>query len=96
MPHELVMPFVTVTSRGGPHDDDAYVAGWICGALDAQLETIAAVRGTCSMWVPPDVAPQLDLIAMRHRYLATTGGTDESGCYVEVTLSPAPCERRDT
>lgn len=38
--YDLVMPFVTVTSAGGPHDDDAYVAGFEMGALDACLRRL--------------------------------------------------------
>lgn len=89
--HELVMPYVTVTSRGGPHDDDSFVAGWVCGRIDAQLSTLVALRGTCSVWIPPEVAPQVDLIAMRHHYLASLGDTDPSGTYVEIALAPMPC-----
>lgn len=36
----LVMPFVSVASKGGPYDDDAYAAGWAMGALDAKLGAI--------------------------------------------------------
>ncbi len=89
------MPFVTVASKGGPHDDAAYVAGWVCGALDAQLPMLATMRGTCSVWVTPDVTAQLDLIAMRHHYLAVVGGPDASGQWVEVTFEPAPCSHGD-
>jgi hypothetical protein len=62
----LVMPFVSVASKGGPYDDDAYAAGWAMGALDTRLamsfvpvheETVRAA----------DV-PQADLIAMKHGY----------------------------
>jgi hypothetical protein len=64
--YEIVMPFVTVTSKGGPHDDDAYTAGWEMGALDALLQhshppmheqVIHAVN-----------AEQADLIGMKHGY----------------------------
>lgn len=34
----LVMPFVTVSSVGGPHDDGAYVAGYEMGALAVRLQ----------------------------------------------------------
>lgn len=95
MPHELVMPFVTVASKGGPHDDAAYVAGWTCGRIAAQLATLAALRGTCTVWVPPEVAPQVDLIAMRHHYLARVGDLDPSHGYVEVKLTPMPCTHNE-
>ena len=55
----LLMPFVTVVSKGGPHEDESYAAGWEMGVLDARLEfekpavldrrsTGAAVRPTSS------------------------------------------------
>jgi hypothetical protein len=90
------MPYVTVTSRGGPHDDAAFVAGWVCGRIDAQLATIAAARAVATMHVPPSVVPQVDLIAMRHRYLMTAAEAEPDAAYVEVTLRPEPCPRRDT
>jgi hypothetical protein len=64
------LPFVTVTSAGGPHDDDSYVAGWEMGRLAAMLE-----------WVPPTVTmltvpmlhrvnlPQADLIGMDNGFV---------------------------
>lgn len=63
--HELVVPFVTVTSKGGPHDDDSYVAGYEMGLLDAWLEvsrwpTVRVVR-TANR-------PQAELLAMRHGF----------------------------
>lgn len=65
--YDLVMPFVTVTSKGGPHDDVAYVAGWEMGQLDYRL-ALAAFGGHN---VPPTVLrrenlPQIQLIAMKH------------------------------
>lgn len=75
--HELLMPFLSVASRGGPHEDDSYVAGWEMGALDAELR----------LGRPPAVdrvihtanRDQADLIAMRHGYTArvTPSNTDE-------------------
>lgn len=62
---DLVMPFVTVVSKGGPHDDDSYVAGYAMGLLDAKLsdgghQEPLAVRDDC--------LPQVDLLAMRYGY----------------------------
>jgi hypothetical protein len=61
----LVMPFVSVTSKGGPYDDDAYAAGWAMGALDTRLGwSLALIEETVRA---ADVA-QADLIAMKHGY----------------------------
>jgi hypothetical protein len=78
--HELVMPFITVTSKGGPHDDNAYVAGYTCGRLDALLGMYAhlGVLGH-EQWFAADVAPQVDLIAMKNGYHAVVD--DESDEY---------------
>jgi hypothetical protein len=66
--HELVMPFVTVTSQGGPHDDDAYSAGWEMGHLDAFLaHTQPTFHG---QHILAENAGQADLIAMKHGYQA--------------------------
>lgn len=79
----LVMPFVTVRSTGGPHDDDAYTAGWEMGALDAELR--------CTM--PPILertihlanARQADLIAMKHGYAIELA--DPQGDWVHMRLT---------
>ena len=63
----LVMPFVTVASKGGPHDDASYVSGWAMGALDARLG--AVMRQMSHEETVRDVdLPQADLIAMKHGY----------------------------
>lgn len=59
--HTLVMPFVVVASKGGPYDDDAFVAGWQCATVQEALRhSGASWAGT----VPAAILPQLDLIAM--------------------------------
>jgi hypothetical protein len=74
--HGLVMPFVTVASRGGPHDDESYVAGYAMGLLDiylkiGQVEDGIPVRG--------DSLPQADLLAMRYGYRMFVSPDDFSG-----------------
>ena len=73
----LVMPFVTVASKGGPHDDDAYTAGWSMGALDALLEhqRPAMVEDT----ILTECMPQADMIAMRHGYTVVFEPTEFGG-----------------
>jgi hypothetical protein len=65
--HELVMPFVTVATVGGPHDDEAYTAGWEMGSLDAELQH--AAPAIVERTIHECNAKQADLIAMRHGYL---------------------------
>lgn len=68
----LVMPFITVTSVGGPFDDDAYVAGYEMGKLDAILEMGLAQH---SVAIQTANVAQADLLAMRHGYRCVTEPT---------------------
>lgn len=63
----LVMPFVSVASKGGPYADDAYAAGWAMGALDTRLGAVMRQMSHEETVREVDV-PQADLIAMRHGY----------------------------
>lgn len=67
--YDLVMPFVTVTSKGGPHEDVAYTAGWSMGALDAFLEHRRPAIHEDTIYA--DSVPQADRIAMKHGYNAS-------------------------
>lgn len=80
---EMVMPLVTVTSRGGPHEDSAYACGWEMGALDAELThrrpqvlelTIHTVNST-----------QADLIGMKHGYQSTVSARDHEWSLLVLT-----------
>ena len=62
----LVMPFVACRSNGGPHDDDAFTAGFECGRLYALLSVDHPL--TFETTVRTDSVPQVDLIAMRYGY----------------------------
>ena len=84
----LVMPFVTVTSKGGPHDDESYCAGYAMGLLDARLgsggeQPVESVRESC--------VAQADLLALKHGYTiqAESSGVD-GWIYVTFTrLDPS-------
>jgi hypothetical protein len=66
---ELVVPFVTVASEGGPHDDESYVCGWEMGNLDHYLMSAARLH-----LIPQDTLihtsnlDQADLVAMNHGF----------------------------
>lgn len=64
--YELLMPFVTVTSVGGPHDDAAYTAGFEMGRYDATLAT--SMDGDRIDTIRTENVPQADLIAMRYGF----------------------------
>lgn len=63
----LVMPFLSVRSKGGPHDDTAYAAGYAMGLLDAELGGSVFDQGRA---VRVEDKAQADLIAMRHGFIA--------------------------
>lgn len=89
---ELVMPFVAVTSKGGPYDDAAYVAGYEMGVLEGQLSGAHdPVEGTSGppgvgtvRWIRKANADQVDLIAMKHGRRVEFGETFDH--YISVRL----------
>lgn len=85
---DLVMPFVTVQSVGGPHDDNSYVAGYEMGSLDKVL-TQRALQGAMTPFrsvLRADNRAQADLIAMQHGYAMSVNATeDEHWIGVEFT-----------
>lgn len=72
--YELVMPFVTVVSKGGPHDDASYVSGYQMGQLDIVL-TIPFVHQHRTMTHTENVK-QADLVALRHGFTMEVVGED--------------------
>lgn len=63
----LVMPFVVVTSVGGPYDDDAYAAGWEAKTIQIQLAGLVEQSGPLIMVasIHTENQPQIDLVAMQ-------------------------------
>ena len=85
----LVMPFVVVASKDGPYDDEAYVAGYEAGRLDALLEKW---KDPLSDTVIPDMfhadnQPQIDLICMR--YGLSVGFAESADGWVAATYEVA-------
>lgn len=73
----LEIPFVTTASKGGPHDDASYTAGWEMGTLHAALEdnhSLAVERVIHS-----SNAAQARLIATYHGYIAHIEATGVPG-----------------
>lgn len=64
--YDLVMPFLAVRSKGGPYDDEAYVAGYEMGQLDALLESHHHPINTRA--VQTANLAQVDLLAMQYGY----------------------------
>ena len=71
---ELVIPFVIVESKGGPYQDESFVAGYQVGQIATQLEVTAAI-GAPSLELPivrRAILPQLELHAMHHGFPVLT------------------------
>jgi hypothetical protein len=83
----LVMPFVTVASRGATHDDESYVAGYAMGILDAQLSSDPAEHMET---VRESSLPQADLLAMRHGYSITSELPEDGWSTVRFVKIEAP------
>jgi hypothetical protein len=78
----LVMPFVVVASNGGPYDDDAYVAGYEAGLVDAMLSAQPVkVEGHT---VRTANVLQVDLLAMHHGFTCTAEDIGEGWSVVDL------------
>jgi len=86
----MVMPFVTVASKGGPHDDQSYVAGYEMGLLDARLEHISSIPHLQNFTWKPDIPirvenrRQAELVAMKYQFVTLCGDVDDSGEWINV------------
>lgn len=91
----LVMPFVVCKSQGGPFDDEPFVAGWRCGAVDCILfagqphaRDVETGRVVFTFQAHEAELPQLDLIAMRRGFTMTSEPRDDG--WVECTFLKNP------
>lgn len=82
----LIMPFVTVQSNGGPHEDGAYCAGWEMGYLDAILAATSEWSTTSTWTIHTENADQADLIAMKHGYWVHVDDDSTEG-WLQITLA---------
>jgi hypothetical protein len=82
----MVMPFVTVVSKGGPHEDESYVAGWEMGSLDATLSQRTPQAFTITLHT--ENLPQADLIAMRYGYILTAFPSKDAEGWSICLLDP--------
>lgn len=84
----LVMPFVVVKSKDGPYEDDAYVAGFEAGRLDALLEhDLLATATALDLPLHAENLPQLDLIAMRRGYVMDIEHSDDGWSFVSFAAA---------
>lgn len=84
----IVMPFVVCQSQGGAFDDDAFVAGFRCGSLDAELSIMRKLDAVLAEPEPfmsrEAELTQLDLIAMRHGFVMEAERADDE--WFRVTI----------
>lgn len=85
MGFELVMPFVTTASHGGPHDDDSFVAGWECSRADAILTLLRPAAYEAQ--VREASVPQMDLIAMKSGYEMSAEPAGDDSQWVRVRMT---------
>jgi len=81
---EAVMALVLCQSRGGPHDDEAFLSGWRLGDIAATLGRGDVVSLAES--IRPVERHQADLIAMARGYRMTVGPSGEAG-WVTATFT---------
>ncbi len=81
----LVMPFVSVASKGGPHDDDSYASGWEMGALDSELAHND--QPLLERVIQEPNTAQADLIAMRYGFTATITPRGDGWAFLRLTAA---------
>jgi hypothetical protein len=92
-PMELVVPFVVCRSQGGPFEDEAFVAGFQAGALDATLKAAAgleASRVAPGFPVRTALLPLVELLAMSRGFpsvvVREVGGGPGYGALLEWSM----------
>jgi hypothetical protein len=73
MSWEPVIPFEIVASKGGPHEDLAFVAGFRLGSLNAAFSIghRCGEPSVMSVMLRCEELHQADLLAMSHGFVAT-------------------------
>lgn len=83
------IPLVSVTSRGGPFDDESYKAGFELGQFSAML---SALPDTVTHYAYPIMVRvsnlhQMDLVAMNYNFCLHVTQIEEACALVVVTRS---------
>lgn len=71
---ELFMPFIVTTDNGGTYEPSAFVAGCYFGEIQTRVN---AEEETIEKYVPTQLVPQIDLLAMATGYLFAAEAWDE-------------------
>jgi hypothetical protein len=88
----LSIPFVTVTSAGGEHDDASYVAGFEMGNLAGYLATCRDANNITPRGreIHTENLLQADLIAMRYGYLLVKHSVQTDDGYTSILFADQP------
>lgn len=63
---DVSLPFTAVQSAGGPYQDEAYLAGYEMGAVEASVKaSLVAGERPRNVFIRPSNLHQLDLLAMK-------------------------------
>lgn len=84
----LVMPFVVVASKGGPYDDEAYVAGYEAGNIDLLLERKDDAKLLHGFPAHTANVPQIDLLAMQHGYTMIAEPSENAPEWTFLSFEP--------
>lgn len=68
--YAMAFPFVTVQTQGGPHEDNAYCAGYEMGQLDKSLADVPAWVEGGTFTIQTVNIKQADIIAMNYGFVA--------------------------
>jgi hypothetical protein len=72
----IVIPFVACKSKGGHYDDEAFMAGSLAMYIMMALQDPETESPTC-VPVPPQLIPQIDLIAMTYGWTIDVEESDD-------------------
>jgi len=81
---ELLVPFTCVESEGGPYNDKAFAAGWQLGAAWQLLQQHKDVWTESVLLFYPDLAHQVDLMAMQFGFMTSVVGESEDFIHVLI------------
>ena len=81
--YELVMPFVSVSSKGGPYSDESFTAGFQAGEISGKLSERVILATTFLIY--SELISQVDLIAMRYGYSMEVLHREDPWAQVGVT-----------
>lgn len=98
---ELVVPFIACVSKGGPYDDESFVAGFQAGMVDRALQVAAQCEAqSVRFTVATALVPQLELLAMNRGFpvVEAESSTEwaEWSLVTFQTEAPGLYERTDT